>query len=180
MEVIKELLNGALLIAPTLFKDDRGYFSETFNYMKLKPLIGDFNFVQDNQSLSQRDVLRGMHFQRKPFDQGKLVRVIQGSVIDVIVDMRVDSPSYGKHASVELTSENFHMLWIPPGFAHGFLTLEDNTVFFYKVTNYYNKESEACIKWNDHELDIKWSCESPIVSEKDNEGLRFSDLKGLF
>jgi len=180
MKIVKEFLNGAKVIEPTVFKDERGYFSETFNEKKLKEYLGEVQFVQDNQSLSQKDVLRGLHFQKKPHAQGKLVRVIAGSVLDVIVDIRFDSPTYGQHESTVLSDKNFLMLWVPPGFAHGFKTLEDDTVFFYKVDNYYNKQSEICVKWNDGDLAIDWECESPLVSEKDNEGVQFSDLNRLF
>ena len=180
MRVIKEFLNGAKLIEPDVFKDSRGSFYESFNQAKLRMVLGEVSFVQDNESISEKNVLRGLHFQKKPYSQGKLVRVISGSVLDVIVDLRQDSPSYGQHESVILSGENMLMLWVPPGFAHGFLTLEDDTLFFYKVSNYYNKESEVCLKWDDKSLGIDWGCESPKISDKDKEGVFFSDLKGLF
>ncbi|MFT6716493.1 MAG: dTDP-4-dehydrorhamnose 3,5-epimerase [Saprospiraceae bacterium] len=180
MRVINEFLNGAKLIEPDVFQDGRGSFYESFNQAKLKSILGDVNFVQDNQSLSEKHVLRGLHFQKNPYSQGKLVRVISGSVLDVIVDLRQDSPSYGKHESVVLSGKNLLMLWVPPGFAHGFLTLEDNTLFFYKVSNYYNKESEVCLKWDDKSLGINWNCKSPFLSSKDKQGISFSGLKDLF
>lgn len=125
------------------------------------------NFVQDNQSLSQKGAVRGLHFQAPPFEQGKLVRVVKGAVRDVVVDIRKNSATYGQHFSIDLTEENQLMFWIPPGFAHGFETLEDNTIFLYKCTNLYNKESEGGLLWNDPALGIKWQTAEPIVSDKD-------------
>ena len=180
MEVIQEVLNGALLIKPKVFSDNRGYFSETFNEQSLNKIIGEVNFVQDNQSLSQKGVLRGLHFQNPPHDQGKLVRVIKGAVKDVIVDVRNSSPTYGKSFAVELSESNFLMLWVPPGFAHGFLTLENDTIFFYKVSNFYNAASEGCIKWNDNTLNINWGATDVLVSDKDQEGELFQTFNSLF
>ena len=180
MEVVEEALNGVKLIRPTVFKDERGYFCETFNSQKLHDIIGAVDFVQDNQSLSQKGVLRGLHFQTPPFAQGKLVRVLNGSVQDVVVDLRKGSPTYGKSYSVVLKAEEFLMLWVPPGFAHGFVTLENDTVFFYKVTKYYNKESEGCLIWNDKDLSIDWQIKDVRVSEKDKKGTVFSNFKSLF
>lgn len=125
------------------------------------------NFVQDNQSLSQKGAVRGLHFQAPPFEQGKLVRVVKGAVRDVVVDIRKNSATYGQHFSIDLTEENQLMFWIPPGFAHGFETLEDNTIFLYKCTNLYNKESEGGLLWKDPALGIKWQTAEPIVSDKD-------------
>ena len=167
MKFEKTALEGVFILIPKVFGDDRGYFFEPFNKKEFTANVGDFNFVQDNQSKSSKGVLRGLHFQNPPFEQGKLIRVIKGSVSDVIVDIRKSSKTYGKHLKVTLTESNFKMLWIPPGFAHGFETLEDNTIFAYKVTNYYNKESEGCILWNDPNLEIKWESEHPLVSDKD-------------
>jgi dTDP-4-dehydrorhamnose 3,5-epimerase len=124
-------------------------------------------FVQDNQSLSQKGAVRGLHFQAPPFEQGKLVRVVQGSVMDVVVDIRKNSPTYGQSFCIELTAANQLMFWIPPGFAHGFETLEDQTLFLYKCTNVYNKASEGGLLWNDPQLGIKWQTSEPIVSDKD-------------
>ena len=180
MKVVKEVLNGVLVIQSEVFKDERGYFCETFNDNKLKNIIGDYSFVQDNQSMSQKNVLRGLHYQKPPFAQGKLVRVLQGRILDVVVDLRLKSPTFGKSFTIELNSEDFIQLWIPPGFAHGFLTLENNTVFFYKVSNYYNKLSEECILWNDQQLDIQWNVKDPIISEKDKEGKSFKEIISLF
>ena len=132
------------------------------------------------QSLSQKGVVRGLHFQNPPFDQGKLVRVIKGSVNDVVVDIRKSSSTYGEVFNTRLTESNFKMLWIPPGFAHGFETLEDDTIFAYKVTNDYNKESEGSILWNDKTLNIKWETKNPVISEKDGNGELFENFNSLF
>lgn len=167
MEIIRTKIEGLLIIKPQVFNDERGYFFESFNEDKFKDLGLANAFVQDNESKSQKNVLRGLHFQKPPFAQGKLVRVIKGSVLDVAVDLRSGSPTYGQWEAVELTEENKLMYWIPPGFAHGFVTLEDDTIFSYKCTNVYNKESEGSILWNDSDLNINWNIENPILSEKD-------------
>jgi len=180
MKFEKTKLNDAFIITPNVFGDDRGYFFEPFNKKSFEENVGDFNFLQDNQSLSSKGVLRGLHFQNPPYEQGKLVRVIKGSVADVIVDLRKESSTYGQSLKVILTESNFKMLWVPPGFAHGFETLEDNTIFSYKVTNYYNKESEGCIQWNDITLNIYWETKSPIISEKDNIADKFDSFNSLF
>ncbi len=180
MKVEKTLLNDLLIIYPNVFGDDRGYFMESFNKDAISNHIGDYEFVQDNQSLSVKDVIRGLHFQNPPYDQGKLVRVIKGAVNDVVVDIRKKSSTYGKVFKIKLSESNFKMLWIPPGFAHGFETLEDNTIFAYKVTNGYNKESEGCILWNDPTLNIDWETKKPTISTKDNEGELFGNFKSLF
>tara|TARA_B110000211_G_scaffold226714_1_gene280649 strand:+ start:2972 stop:3514 length:543 start_codon:yes stop_codon:yes gene_type:complete len=180
MKFEKTELEGVFIITPNIFGDDRGHFFEPFNKKIFSENIGDYSFVQDNQSLSSKDVLRGLHFQNPPFEQGKLVRVIKGSVADVVVDIRKNSSTYGKSLKVVLTESNFKMLWIPPGFAHGFETLEDNTIFAYKVTNYYNKESEGCILWNDETLKIEWTSKSPIVSDKDKIADNFESFNSLF
>lgn len=180
MKFEKTALEGVFILTPKVFGDDRGYFFEPFNKKEFTANVGDFNFVQDNQSKSSKGVFRGLHFQNPPFEQGKLVRVIKGSVSDVIVDIRKSSKTYGKHLKVTLTESNFKMLWIPPGFAHGFETLEDNTIFAYKVTNYYNKESEGCILWNDPNLEIKWESEHPLVSDKDKTAKNFENFNSLF
>lgn len=167
MEVIKTPLEGLLVIEPKVFKDHRGYFYESYNAEAFKQASIDAVFVQDNQSLSQKGILRGLHFQAPPHAQGKLVRVIKGAVLDVVVDIRKSSPTYGQHFSIELTEENFKMFWIPPGFAHGFVTLEDYTIFSYKCTDVYNKSSEGGLLWNDPELGINWGIEQPVLSEED-------------
>lgn len=180
MKVEKTPLKDVLIISPNVFGDHRGYFLESFNQNELEEHIGKYNFVQDNQSLSSKGVLRGLHFQNPPFEQGKLVRVIKGAVNDVIVDIRKNSVTFGKSFKILLSEENFKMLWIPPGFAHGFETLEDNSIFAYKVTNYYNKESEGSIAWNDPTLNINWETVEPNTSQKDNDGDLFEDFQSLF
>ena len=173
-------IQGLLVIKPELFEDSRGYFFESYNQEKFRQLGIDVTFLQDNESKSGRNVLRGLHFQVPPYQQGKLVRVIKGAVLDVAVDLRKSSPTYGEWASIELSEKNKWMYWIPAGFAHGFLTLEENTVFFYKCTQVYHKESEAGIIWNDHSLNIKWGIENPMVSEKDKTAGKFSDFVSPF
>ena len=180
MKTISTPIEGLYIIEPNVFGDHRGYFMESFNAQDLKEIIGDFEFVQDNQSLSSKGVLRGLHFQNPPFQQGKLVRVIKGAVNDVVVDIRKDSATYGQSFKIHLSEENFKMLWIPPGFAHGFETLEDDTIFAYKVTNYYNPDSEGSIIWNDPTLKIEWETENPSTSKKDNEGDLFENFTSLF
>jgi dTDP-4-dehydrorhamnose 3,5-epimerase len=180
MQLIDTPLLDAKVIIPKIFEDERGYFYESFNAQNFKDHVGNFDFVQDNQSLSQKGVLRGLHFQNPPYEQGKLVRVLAGSVLDVIVDIRKNSLTYGKHFSYVLCATKKHALWVPPGFAHGFLTLEDQTVFFYKVTNYYNKESEGCIAFNDSNLGIDWGVENPILSEKDKNASAFATFVSQF
>jgi len=170
MEIIETGIKDLVVIKPRVFRDDRGYFFESFNRSKLDFLGNNLEFVQDNQSLSQKDVLRGLHFQNPPYAQAKLVSVIQGSVLDVAVDIRKQSPTYGKSFSIVLDGIDKSQLFIPAGFAHGFKTLENNTIFFYKCSNYYNKESEGCLLWNDPNLNINWDIENPILSEKDKTG----------
>ncbi|PKP32430.1 MAG: dTDP-4-dehydrorhamnose 3,5-epimerase [Bacteroidetes bacterium HGW-Bacteroidetes-16] len=180
MEIIKTNIPDLYIVKPTVFEDHRGYFFESYNKEVFLRHGIDQNFVQDNESKSQKNVLRGLHFQKPPFAQGKLVRVIRGSVLDVAVDIRKSSPTYGKWASIELTQENKWMYWVPPGFAHGFVTLEDNTTFFYKCTNMYNKESEGNILWNDPDLNIDWKISQPILSEKDIIAPLFKDFISPF
>lgn len=180
MEVIETNIKGLLIIKPKVFADPRGYFFESYNADSFKQHGITVNFVQDNQSLSSTGVLRGLHFQAPPFDQGKLVRVINGAVLDVAVDIRKNSPTYGQHVTIELTEENKTMFYIPPGFAHGFLTLKDNTIFSYKCTNVYNKASEGCVLWNDKDLNINWDVKNPILSEKDLIGTPFKDFTSPF
>ena len=181
MEVVKGDIDGLLIFQPRVFTDNRGYFFESFNQEKFNQMTGlDIHFCQDNESLSNKNVLRGLHFQKPPFAQGKLVRVISGKVLDVAVDIRKSSETYGKYQMVELSEENKKMFWIPPGFAHGFLVLEENTVFSYKCSNYYSPESEGTIKWNDKDLNIEWPISNPNVSEKDNVGEDFVNFVSLF
>ena len=181
MQFIETHLKGLFIIQPKVFEDARGYFFESFNQKEFKEHIGDnINFYQDNQSKSSKNVIRGLHFQNPPNAQGKLVRVLTGSVIDVVVDIRKSSATYGQHFKMKLDTENFEMLYIPEGFAHGFATLEDNTVFSYKCTNFYHKGSEDCIIWNDPDLNIDWEIKEPILSEKDQCGKKFSSFASKF
>ncbi|MBL0104503.1 MAG: dTDP-4-dehydrorhamnose 3,5-epimerase [Bacteroidetes bacterium] len=167
MNVVKTPIEGVLLIEPRVFSDSRGAFFETFNEKALAEIGITARFVQDNQSISKKGVIRGLHLQHPPYEQGKLVRVARGSVLDVALDLRAGSPTFGRHYSVELNQENQLSLWIPPGFAHGFVALEEDTVFLYKVTNYYHPQSESGIIYNDVDLNIDWKVTNPIVSEKD-------------
>jgi dTDP-4-dehydrorhamnose 3,5-epimerase len=160
-------MDGPLVIEPQIFKDPRGYFFESYNQQKFTEAGINATFIQDNQSLSQKGAIRGLHFQAPPFAQGKLVRVAVGAVNDVVVDIRKKSPTYGQFYSITLTGENNLMLWIPPGFAHGFETLEDNTLFLYKCTNLYNKASEGGLFYKDETIGINWQSNNPIVSDKD-------------
>ncbi len=180
LEIKKTKLNGLLIIQPRVFEDERGYFFESFRLDKMREFGVQLDFVQDNESKSQKGVLRGLHFQNPPYEQGKLVRVVKGAVLDVAVDIRRNSKTYGKWLSQKLSEDNKTMLWIPPGFAHGFLTLENDTIFQYKCTNYYNKESEGAIRWNDPVLDIDWDVIKPQVSEKDEKASFFKDFKSQF
>lgn len=173
-------IEGLVIIEPRVFSDERGYFYESYNTVSFKNNGLDLDFVQDNQSLSQKGVLRGLHFQAPPFEQGKLVRVIQGSVLDVAVDIRPNSPTYGKYESVLLSGENKTQFWIPPGFAHGFATLEDDTIFCYKCTGPYSKESEGALLWNDPQLNINWGIDNPLVSAKDQEAKTFEQFISPF
>lgn len=180
MKVEETGFTGLKTIEPTVFEDERGYFFESYNLERFKSYGLEDVFVQDNQSKSGANVLRGLHFQLPPWQQGKLVRVFSGAVYDVVVDLRKSEPTFGKHFKYLLTSEKKNMLWIPPGFAHGFLTLEENTVFFYKCTQVYNKDSEAAIAWFDEDLKIDWGVEKPIVSEKDRTAPSFRSFKSPF
>ena len=180
MEIERTSIEGLLIIKPTVFKDPRGYFFESYNKGKYKSQGVDHVFVQDNVSKSSKNVLRGLHFQNPPHAQGKLVSVLRGAVLDVAVDIRRESPSYGKYFSIELSEENNLQFFIPAGFAHGFLTLEDNTLFSYKCTDVYDKESEGSIKWNDPNLNIDWNVNNPIVSEKDQLAPSFRNFESQF
>lgn len=180
MEVIKSAIPGLLIIRPAVYSDDRGSFQESFNRKRFAEIGITEEFVQDNQSVSKANVLRGLHFQAPPFAQAKLVRVTRGSALDVAVDIRKGSPTYGKSELVLLNAENNISFFIPAGFAHGFVALEDETVFQYKCSAYYDKSSEGCIIWNDSDLSIDWKVKSPLLSPKDEQGLLFSELKSPF
>ncbi|MCF0074778.1 dTDP-4-dehydrorhamnose 3,5-epimerase [Dyadobacter sp. CY261] len=166
MQIKETSIAGLVEILPRVFEDDRGMFFESYNVEAFIKLGLPVNFVQDNQSFSKKGVVRGLHFQNAPFGQGKLVRVISGKVLDVAVDIRPDSPTFGKHEVFELSGERNNMAYIPEGFAHGFVALEDS-IFSYKCTNLYSKESESGILWNDPDLNIDWGISDPIVSKKD-------------
>lgn len=167
MKFISTPFEDLLLIEPKVFFDERGHFFESFNEDEMIQHGIKGPFIQDNQSVSHKGVLRGLHFQKHPHQQGKLVRVVKGSAIDVVVDIRKGSKTFGKHFSVELNANEKMMLWIPIGFAHGFISLQDDTVFLYKVTEYYRPLSESGIIYNDIELNIDWQTKNPAVSPKD-------------
>lgn len=181
MNIIETKIKGLLIIEPRVFGDDRGWFMESFNQQNFEKALADRgldipHFVQDNHSCSQKGVLRGLHYQLDPYAQGKLVRVVQGRAWDVAVDIRQSSPTFGQWVGIELTGENHKQFWIPAGFAHGFIALEDNTQFLYKATNYYDKASEGSILWNDPILAIEWpstDLQEVLVSEKDKLALCF-------
>lgn len=180
MEIIKPPIDGLLVINPKIFGDDRGYFFESWNEESFVKNGLDLDFVQDNQSLSSKGVLRGLHFQNPPFAQGKLVRVIKGAVLDIVVDIRKESATYGQHFSIELNEENKTIFWIPPGFAHGFITLEDDTIVTYKCTGVYNSASEEALLWSDKDLNIDWGAIKPLVSDKDLVAGSFKNFKSQF
>jgi len=180
MDVSTTNIEGLLVIQPKVFGDERGYFFESFRDDVLNNHGVSSKFVQDNQSKSNKGILRGLHFQKAPHAQGKLVRVVKGSVLDIALDIRTNSPTYGHHFSIELNEVNKTIFYIPPGFAHGFLTLEDNTLFSYKCTNYYNLKSEGSVLWNSESLNINWGIENPILSEKDKTAPNFTDFKSPF
>jgi len=171
MKVTPLKIPDVKLIEPEVYEDERGFFYESFNQQKFNEAIGEnISFVQDNHSKSTKGVLRGLHYQEEPFAQGKLVRVIAGEVFDVAVDVRKDSPTYGQWVTVVLSGENKKQLWIPEGFAHGFLTLSNEAEFLYKTTDFYNKESEQSIHWKYNEFDIEWPEVEELVltSKKDS------------
>ena len=179
MQVTKVAIDGVLVLEPRVFGDARGFFSESFNRQAVEAAAGlSVDFVQDNHSKSARDVLRGLHFQLAPKAQGKLVRVIQGEVFDVAVDIRKDSPTYGKWHGEILSAENRKQMWIPAGLAHGFLVLSETAEFLYKTTDYYAPALERCLRWDDPELNIAWPLDGrqPLVSDKDAQGVSFDQL----
>jgi dTDP-4-dehydrorhamnose 3,5-epimerase len=186
MRLIQTSLPEVVIIEPAVFADERGWFMESFNeqrfHCELKKLGLPVprRFVQDNHSCSKRGVLRGLHYQRAPHAQGKLVRVAVGAAFDVAVDIRPDSATFGRHAGVELSAENCRMLWVPEGFAHGFLALEDNTHFHYKTTDYYARDCEGAIRWDDPQLGIQWpQGVGVIVNGKDADAPGHMNLKGV-
>lgn len=179
MNIIKTPIEGLIIIEPRIFSDERGYFFESFSQQKFNELVHKTIFVQDNESKSSYGVIRGLHFQKPPFAQAKLVRVIKGCVLDVAVDIRKGSPTYGQHFSVELSEENKKQFFIPKGFAHGFSVLSEEVIFQYKCDNYYSPENEGSILWNDPNLNINWKIpeNKVILSEKDKKHPLFKDLQ---
>lgn len=169
MKITKTAFDDVFIIEPKQFIDGRGCFLETYNTEKYKEIIGNINFIQDNESVSKKGVIRGLHYQKPPFTQSKLVRVINGSVLDIIVDIKIDSPNFGKYITIELSSKNKLQVFIPRGYAHGFISLENDTIFNYKVDNLYDKDSECGIIYNDEYLNIDWFLDSKniTISEKD-------------
>lgn len=178
MNYIKTEIYGVVIIEPRVFGDARGYFFEAFKQEEFEQNVGKVTFIQDNESKSSFGVLRGLHYQRGEFSQAKLVRVIKGKVLDVAIDLRQKSPTFGKHIMVELSDENKRQLFIPRGFAHGFMVLSDEAIFTYKVDNVYAPQSEACIRWNDETLAIDWpKIDGILTSEKDTSGKSFEDAE---
>ncbi len=180
MKFHKTNFSDLIIIEPTIFNDERGCFFEAYNKVLFQSNGIQPEFVQDNISLSHKNVLRGLHFQNAPFAQGKIVSVIKGSVLDVVVDIRKASLTFGKHYSIELSDKNNLIFYVPAGFAHGFISLEDNTIFTYKCTNNYNKASEGGIIWNDSTLNIDWRTNAPLLSPKDLFLPPFIQLNSLF
>jgi dTDP-4-dehydrorhamnose 3,5-epimerase len=182
MNLIKTKLDGLVILKPTIFKDNRGYFMESYNQKNINKLLGNVNFVQDNESESSRGVLRGLHFQKPPFAQSKLVRCVKGTVLDVALDLRKNSKTYGIFETISLTEENKKQLFIPKGFAHGFVVLSKSAIFSYKVDNYYNPDSESGVLWSDLDLNIDWKINKNeiIVSEKDKNLPTFNEIINPF
>ena len=182
MKFIKTKISNLFIIEPTVYEDTRGYFLESYNQKKFDEIIGKTSFVQDNESKSSKGVLRGLHFQKPPFEQAKLVRCIEGEVLDVVIDIRKKSKTYGKHVAIILSGENKRQLFIPKGFAHGFLVLSESATFAYKVDNRYAPDFDAGIRWNDKQLNIQWCMEDSIVkvSEKDAELPFLSEFESPF
>ena len=180
MKINKTYIEDLLIIEPQLFKDERGFFYESYNKSKLDKIIKT-NFVQDNESKSNKGVIRGLHFQLPPFEQTKLVRCVSGKILDVVVDLRINSKTYAKSFSIELSSENNKQLFIPKGFAHGFQVIGEEAIVNYKVDNFYNPKYDSGIVWNDEDLSIDWNLDlKPILSEKDLKLNSFKELKSPF
>ena len=182
MKIIETAIEDVVIIEPRLFKDERGYFFESFSQREFEEKIRKISFVQDNESKSSYGVLRGLHFQKPPYAQSKLVRVIKGAVLDVAVDIRKGSPTFGKHIAVELTEENHLQLFIPRGFAHGFSVLSQEVIFQYKCDNFYAPQSEGALAWDDSDLNINWRIPTNqiILSEKDKHHEKIKDASWLF
>ena len=182
MNLIKTTIDDLVVLQPTIFKDHRGYFMESYHQKNINKLLGNVNFVQDNESESSIGVLRGLHFQKPPYAQAKLVRCLKGSVLDVALDLRKDSKTYGCFETTVLSQENKNQLFIPKGFAHGFVVLSETAIFSYKVDNYYNPDSESGVLWNDPDLKIDWKIpkDEIIISEKDNNLPTFNNINNPF
>ncbi len=182
MDIIKTALEGVVIIEPRIFADARGYFFESFSQREFEEKVRPIRFVQDNESKSSYGVLRGLHFQKPPFAQSKLVRVIKGAVLDVAVDIRKGSPTYGRHVAVELTAENHRQLFIPRGFAHGFAVLSEEAIFQYKCDNFYAPQSEGAVAWDDPALAIDWHlpAEAVLLSDKDRQHQPLAEIESPF
>lgn len=182
MEVIKTAIEGLVILEPTVFKDSRGYFFESFSQREFQEKVQKINFVQDNESMSSYGVMRGLHFQRPPFAQSKLVRCVQGTVLDIAVDIRKGSPTYGQHVAVELSAENHRQFFIPRGFAHGFVVLSETAIFQYKCDNFYAPEADGGINIKDESLGIDWQIPTnkALLSEKDTKHLCLKDFDSPF
>ncbi|MBO5405412.1 MAG: dTDP-4-dehydrorhamnose 3,5-epimerase [Paludibacteraceae bacterium] len=182
MEVVKTAIEGVCIIEPKVFGDARGYFFESFSEREFQEKVGDIHFVQDNESMSKRGVMRGLHFQRPPYAQSKLVRCVKGKVIDVVVDIRKGSPTYGQHVAALLTEENHRQFFIPKGFAHGFAVLSESAVFQYKCDNFYHPEADGGISILDESLGIDWglAMEEALLSEKDTKHPKLAEFDSPF
>jgi dTDP-4-dehydrorhamnose 3,5-epimerase len=180
MKILDTHIKGLVFLESKVFNDERGFFTELFN-QEIQELLGNnVNFVQDNLSISKKNVVRGLHFQIPPFAQGKLVRAIKGEILDIAVDLRKDSPTFGQYESFVLNDQNHRCLYIPEGFAHGFASLKEDSVLFYKCTNVYHKISDRVLLWNDSSLNINWNVDNPIISEKDKFGLTIDNFTQIF
>jgi|TARA_R110001583_G_scaffold170891_1_gene324339 dTDP-4-dehydrorhamnose 3,5-epimerase len=185
MKLIQADIPEVVIIEPQVFVDERGWFMESFSEKRFHENLAKLglpvprSFVQDNHSCSSKGVVRGLHFQKAPYAQGKLVRVVKGAAFDVAVDIRKNSPTYGKWTGIKLNADNKKIFWVPEGFAHGFIALEDDTHFLYKTTDYYNKESEEAIRWDDPDLNIQWpNMDEYLVNEKDQQAQSLSEFEG--
>ena len=182
MEIIKTEIEGVVILEPRVFGDSRGYFMDSYSERDFNSKVREVKFVQDNESLSSYGVVRGLHFQKPPYAQSKLVRAVKGKVLDVAVDIRKESPTFGKHVAVELSADNHRQVFIPRGFAHGFAVLSDEAVLQYKCDNFYSPEHEGSVAWNDPELGIDWQIpfDKVILSAKDQNCPKLKDVEGLF
>jgi len=180
MKIIETPLKGLKIIEPDIFRDDRGFFMESYNYSRYSEIGITEKFVQDNISSSVQNTIRGLHYQVGVFAQGKLCQVIEGNVLDVAVDIRFGSPTFGKYYSIILSGEKKNQIWIPPGFAHGFAVLSNSAIFSYKCTSVFNKENERSIIWNDPNVGVKWGIEKPIISDKDKQGKLLPEIEKSF